>query len=154
MATYFYVAADDAGNIVTGITTNLAGSMAMMRNGYEKKASATKLVFARIFDSLHAALEYEKYFIGLSPRQRTRLIEAINPHWDDWSDDMFPAIAGMAYAEAVSDVLDRWLEDGDDDTGGVGARLPIGPFDPTRIDAGASAKDLPVETIVNWMAVN
>lgn len=153
MGTYFYVASDEAKNIVTGVTGSLEGAMRLLRSGRDEQTSATKLVFARSFDSLHAALEYEKYFFRLSPRKRTKLIEAVNPDWEDWSHDLFPAVAGMAFAESVSDVLDQWLNE-DDDPGGIGARLPFAPFDPVLSMSGASASSWPQEGETNWLAIS
>lgn len=153
MGTYFYVAADDRRNIVTGVTSNLDGAMRIHKSGRDEQTSATRLVFARAFDSLHAALEYENYFLRLSPKKRDKLIEAVNPTWEDWSDDMFPAIAGMAYAESVSDVLDKWLDE-DDDQGGIGARIPFAPFDPVLAMSGSAARPWPTEADTNWTAVN
>lgn len=153
MATYFCVAADDHRNIVTGVTRNMTGAMSMLKSGRDEQTSATRLVFARAFDTLHEALEYEKYFFRLSPRQRTKLIEAVNPLWEDWADDLFPAVAGMAYAEATSEALEAWLEDEDDD-GGIGARLPFAPFDPVLALSGAGSNPWPTESETNWTAVS
>ncbi|MBS1724831.1 MAG: hypothetical protein JSS66_17960 [Armatimonadetes bacterium] len=149
MATYFYVAADDNRNIVTGVTRNLAGAMAIHRSGNEK-TTASRLVFARAFDSLHGALEYESDFMRLSPRKRDRLISTVNPYWEDWSEDLFPAIAGAA---AESETLDYWLDEGDE-PGGLGARLQNSPTDPTRHLSGSSAQEWPEEGQTNWTAVN
>lgn len=154
MATYFCVVADDNRNIVTGVTRNMKGAMAMLMSGRDEQTSATRLVFARAFDTLHEALEYEKYFFRLSPRQRTRLIEAVNPNWEDWADDLFPAVAGMAYAEATSEAFERWLEDDNDDLGGIGARLPFAPFDPVLALSGAGSQPWPVESETNWIAIS
>lgn len=154
MATYFYVAADDYRNILTGVTRNMKGAMEMMRSGRDEQTSATRLVFARAFDTLHDALDYENYFFRLSPRKRNKLIESVNPNWEDWSDDLFPAIAGMAYAEATSEALAKWLEEDGDEPGGIGARLPFAPFDPILANGGASAQSWPNEGETNWTAIS
>lgn len=153
MGSVFYVAADDSQNIVTGVTSNLHGAMRIHKSGRDEQTSATRLVFARTFDSLHGAIEYERYFLRLSPRKRNKLIGAVNPRWEDWSDDLFPALAGMAYAESVSDVLEQWLDD-DDGQGGIGARLPFAPFDPVLAMSGAASQPWPQEGETNWTAVH
>ena len=152
MATYFYVASDESRNIVTGVTRNLEGAMRMLRSGRDEKANAGSLVFARAFDSLYEALDFERTFLTLSPRKREILISSVNPTWTDWCDDLYPAIAGLAYADAVADVLASWNEG--DDPGGIGARLQTGPLDPTRIRTAGSANDVPDQTFVNWPAVS
>lgn len=154
MATYFYVGADDNRNIVTGVTSNLQGSVRMLMSGRDEQTSSTRLVFARAFDTLHDALEYESYFFRLSPRKRTKLIEAVNPNWDNWADDRFPAVAGMAFAESTSDALAKWLEDDTDDPGGIGARLPFAPFDPILTMQDATGQIWPDENETNWVALS
>lgn len=129
MGTYFYVAADDIRNIVTGVTRNLEGAMRIHKSGRDEQTSATGLVFARAFDSLQEALEYERYFLRLSSQKRDRLITAVNPTWEDWSSDVFPANAGIAFAESVSDVLTQWLENPESESLGSDAKLPFAPFD-------------------------
>ncbi|MBS1713727.1 MAG: hypothetical protein JST30_05260 [Armatimonadetes bacterium] len=152
MATYFYVASDDSRNIVTGVTRNLEGAMRMLRSGPDEKAYAARLVFARAFDSLFESLEFEKTFLSLSPRKREILISSVNPTWADWCDDLYPGLSAVAYADAVTDVLSSWDED--DDSGGIRARLPVAPLDPTRVRSAGSAKDLPENNGVNWNAVS
>jgi len=152
MATYFYVASDDSRNIVTGVTRNLEGAMRMLRSGPDEKSNAAHLVFARAFDSLFEALEFERTFLSLSPRKREILISSVNPNWTDWCDDLYPALSAMAYADAVSDVLSSWDED--DDSGGIRARLPVAPRDPTGVRTASAAKDVPEDYGVNWTAVS
>lgn len=154
MATYFYVVADEARNIITGVTRNLKGAIALHKSGTDDQTSATRLVYARAFDSLHSALEFESRFLRLSPRKRDKLIGAVNPNWEDWSDDLFPAVAGMAYAESVDESVQRWLEDENDDPGGTAARLPCAPFDPILTLTSNAARGWPKEGEVNWLAIN
>ncbi len=109
---YFYVATDDLRNIVTGVTRSLDGAMRIHKSGRDEQTAATSMVFARSFGSLQEALAYEEYFLRLSTRQRDQLITAVNPTWQDWSDESFPAMAGIAFAESVSEALTKWLNEG------------------------------------------
>jgi|GEM_PF-4764158 len=154
MAMYFCVLADENRNIVTGVTRNMKGAMEMLTSGRDEQTSSTRLIFARAFDTLHDALEYESYFFRLSPRKRTKLIEAVNPTWENWADDRFPAIAGMAYAEATSSALEKWLDEDSEEPGGIGARLPISPFDPILASTGSQNQTWPTESETNWLAVS
>ena len=149
MATYFYVVADDNRNIVTGVTCNLVGAMVMLTSGEDEQTSSTRLVFARNFETLQDALDFETYFFRLSARKRTLLIEAVNPNWQNWADDLFPALAGMAYAKETSDELNRWLDEDTDDPVGQGDRTPFAPFDPVLAIASVTKDDEPTWTSVS-----
>ena len=92
MKTYWVYIMSNVNNTVmyTGGTSNLSKRVGQHRSkdgsSFTSKYNITKLVFHESFDRVYDAIAAEKKIKGGSHGRKVRLIESINPDWDDLSE--------------------------------------------------------------------
>ena len=78
--------------LYTGVTNDLRRRLEEHRdgrgNGFTKRYNAHKLVYAESFASINDAIAREKQIKAGSRRKKLDLIEAQNPDWRDFGDDL------------------------------------------------------------------
>jgi putative endonuclease len=93
---YVYIVASRiGGTIYIGVTNDLMRRIAEHRQkqikGFTKKYGVSTLVYFEQFDDPENAILREKQLKGWNRAWKIRLIEEINPNWDD----LYPGIAGV-----------------------------------------------------------
>ena len=80
------------GTIYTGVTSDLSKRVFDHRNGthdgFTKRYGCKTLVYYEVLDDMNAAIAREKQIKGGSRNDKIKLIETMNPNWDD----LYPAI--------------------------------------------------------------
>ena len=75
------------GTLYTGVTSNIVKRIYEHKNkqadGFTKKYSVDKLGYYEISDSIESAIIREKQIKAGSRKNKLKLIESINPNWDD-----------------------------------------------------------------------
>ncbi len=74
--------------LYVGVTSNLIGRVKQHRSGFYKgsftaRYRVNKLVYYNLYDSIEVAIAEEKRLKGGSRKQKIKLIESMNPQWDD-----------------------------------------------------------------------
>ena len=89
MQYYVYIlATNDNGTIYIGVTNNLPRRIYEHRNHLDKTSFTsryhiTKLVYYECTGDIHGAIEREKQIKGWNRQRKNKLIESINPNWND-----------------------------------------------------------------------
>ena len=93
----FYVhilASRIGGTLYIGVTNDLVRRVAEHRlksvKGFTKKYDVNRLVYFEQFDNAENAIRREKQLKKYNRAWKIRLIEGLNPNWDD----LYPSIAG------------------------------------------------------------
>ncbi len=92
MKNYWVYILTNVGNKVlyTGVTNNLERRMEEHKNkkgsSFTRKYNFGKLVFYERFDQIDCAIAAEKKIKAGSRAKKIELIEAMNPNWDDLSN--------------------------------------------------------------------
>ena len=75
------------GILYTGVTSDLVKRIYEHKNGFVKsfssKYSATKLGYYEVFDDIMSAIEREKQIKAGNRMDKLKLIEKVNPQWED-----------------------------------------------------------------------
>ena len=75
------------GTLYTGVTSDLIRRVYEHKNklveGFTKKYEVDKLGYYEIFDNIVQAIEREKQIKAGSRKNKLKLIESINPDWED-----------------------------------------------------------------------
>jgi putative endonuclease len=92
---YVYILASRiGGTLYIGVTNDLVRRVAEHRlksvNGFTKKYGVDRLVYFEQFDDVENAIKLEKRLKKYNRAWKVRLIEELNPNWDD----LYPSIAG------------------------------------------------------------
>ena len=78
------------GTLYTGVTSNLIKRVYEHKEkiveGFTKKLSIDKLGYYEVSDSITSAIEREKQIKGGSRKKKLKLINDINPDWNDLYD--------------------------------------------------------------------
>ncbi len=74
--------------IYTGVTNNLFRRMEEHiahedPNSFTAKYDVTKLVYYECAETPYAAISREKQIKGWNRKRKNRLVESVNPHWED-----------------------------------------------------------------------
>ena len=81
------MASERNGTLYCGVTNNLARRVFEHKNGivegFTKKNKIHNLVYYECGENIEAAIEREKQIKGGSRLKKLRLIESINPMWQD-----------------------------------------------------------------------
>jgi putative endonuclease len=90
---YVYIMTNKNNTVLyTGVTSDLVKRVYEHKNkladGFTKKYNAVKLVYYEVFDDISEAIRREKQIKGGSRDNKVRLIESMNPRWDDLYDDI------------------------------------------------------------------
>ncbi len=93
---YVYILASRiGGTLYIGVTNDLVRRVAEHRlksvKGFTKKYDVDKLVYFQQFDDAENAIRREKLLKKGNRAWKIRLIEELNPNWDD----LYPSIAGV-----------------------------------------------------------
>ena len=90
-AYYVYIAASLSRVLYIGVTNDLERRAAQHRDklilGFTAKYNIKHLVYFEQFDYIDQALAREKQLKGWTRAKKIRLIEQLNPDWDDLSVD-------------------------------------------------------------------
>jgi len=93
---YVYILASRVGGtLYIGVTNDLVRRLAEHRlksvDGFTKKYEVDRLVYFEQFDDIEFAIKREKRLKKWNRAWKIRLIEELNPNWDD----LYPGIAGV-----------------------------------------------------------
>jgi putative endonuclease len=93
---YVYILASGiGGTLYIGVTSDLIRRVAEHRlksvKGFTKRYDVGKLVYFEQFDDAENAIRREKRLKSWNRAWKIRLIEVLNPNWDD----LYPGIAGV-----------------------------------------------------------
>jgi putative endonuclease len=93
---YVYILASSiGGTLYIGVTNDLIRRVGEHRlksvKGFTKKYEVNRLVYFEQFDDAENAIRREKRLKSWNRAWKIRLIEELNPNWDD----LYPAIAGV-----------------------------------------------------------
>jgi len=92
---YYVYIVTNLGNQVlyTGVTNDLARRIWEHRSGtaqgFTSRYNAGRLVYYEVFDEPEAAIAREKQLKKGSRKRKVELIEAMNPGWQDLSENLF-----------------------------------------------------------------
>ena len=93
---YVYILSNITGTaIYVGVTNNLLRRMYEHRNKLDPKSFTAKydihkLVYYEYTNDVHAALEREKQIKGWNRARKNRLVEGMNPKWEDLYASILP----------------------------------------------------------------
>ncbi|GAB4177145.1 MAG: GIY-YIG nuclease family protein [Calditrichia bacterium] len=78
------------GTLYIGVTSNLQRRIYEHKfkiiKGFTSKYKLSKLVYYEIFEDIEEAINREKYLKGKKREFKIKLIESVNPSWEDLSD--------------------------------------------------------------------
>jgi putative endonuclease len=88
---YVYIATNASRTLYTGVTDNLERRVYEHKNklidGFTKRSNITNLVYHEGTSDVQSAIMREKQIKGWLRRKKIALIEAMNPNWEDLSDE-------------------------------------------------------------------
>jgi putative endonuclease len=83
--------ASASGTLYIGVTNNLERRVSEHKlnivEGFTKKYNCHKLVYYEDFPDIRNAIVREKYLKGIKRIRKQELINSINPHWKDLSEE-------------------------------------------------------------------
>ena len=75
------------GTLYTGVTSNLKKRVYehkyVKMHGFTKQYGVDKLGYFEVYDNMHSAISREKQIKAGPRKEKLRLIESINPDWED-----------------------------------------------------------------------
>ncbi len=81
------------GTLYTGVTSNLINRVLQHKlkliEGFTKKYNLTKLVYYEDTNDVYSAISREKQINGMLRSKKIKLIESVNPNWEDLSKDWY-----------------------------------------------------------------
>ena len=90
---YVYIMTNKSKTLYIGVTNDLERRVYEHKHklidGFTKKYCITKLVYYETFNYIQDALACEKCIKGWLRAKKIKLIESINPEWNDLSKDWF-----------------------------------------------------------------
>jgi putative endonuclease len=90
---YVYILANEGRMLYTGVTNDLMRRIYEHKNhlveGYTKKYKISKLIYYEQTNDIYEAITREKQIKGWLRKKKIKLIESINPEWDDLSKNWF-----------------------------------------------------------------
>jgi putative endonuclease len=88
---YVYIMANRARTLYVGATSNLARRVRQHKSGlipgFTSRYGLNRLVYFEVTSDVLAALQREKQIKGWLRPKKVALIESVNPHWDDLSEE-------------------------------------------------------------------
>jgi putative endonuclease len=101
---YIYILSSRSRAIYIGVTGDLLGRLASHRSGvvpgHTSRYRITRLVHFESTGDIHAAIAREKQLKGWRREKKVRLIESVNPTWEDLAAAWFVAQAVIGNAQA------------------------------------------------------
>ena len=94
MRTYFvYIMTSPGGTLYTGVTNNIWFRVLTHKQkkkpGFTKKYNITRLAYYEVTSDIYLALEREKEIKGWRRQKKIKLIESINPNWEDLAENWY-----------------------------------------------------------------
>jgi putative endonuclease len=90
---FVYIMASKSRVLYTGITSNLHARVFQQKTGeyegFTKRYRVHRLVYFECWKYVHSAIAREKQIKVWTRQQRVKLIESINPTWEDLAADWF-----------------------------------------------------------------
>ena len=91
---YVYIVTNKSNEVLyIGVTNDLARRIWEHKNGtaegFTNRYNAGRLVYYEVFDDPEAAIAREKQLKKGPRKKKVELIEAMNPGWQDLSEDLF-----------------------------------------------------------------
>ena len=90
---FIYIMGSTSGTLYIGFTNNLARRIEQHKNksieGFTKKYSCNKLLYYEHFSDANIAIGREKEIKKWRREKKEKLINSINPHWNDLSGEMY-----------------------------------------------------------------
>ncbi|BEQ13030.1 GIY-YIG nuclease family protein [Desulfoferula mesophila] len=91
---YVYIVTNQGNEVLyTGVTNDLARRIWEHKNGTAEgltsRYNAGRLVYYEVFDDPQSAIAREKQLKSGSRKNKEKLVEGMNPGWQDLSEDMF-----------------------------------------------------------------
>ena len=88
-----YIVSSRSRALYIGVTSDLLRRIHQHRThvvpGHTARYRINRLVYFETTEDVHAAIEREKTLKGLRREKKIRLIEAVNPRWDDLASEWF-----------------------------------------------------------------
>ena len=88
---YVYIITNTSRTLYTGVTDNLERRVyehkEKLIEGFTKRCNITQLVYYEETSDVQSAIKREKQIKGWLRRKKIALIEAMNPKWEDLSDE-------------------------------------------------------------------
>lgn len=90
---FVYIMTNFTNNVLyTGVTNDLTRRVfehkSKINDGFTKRYNVTKLVYYEVFDDIENAILREKQIKGGSRVKKMKLIDAMNPKWNDLHKDI------------------------------------------------------------------
>jgi len=86
----YIMASEKYGTLYIGMTSNISNRMKAHKEhaveGFTDKYNVTKLVYVEVCDTAMQAIELEKKLKKWKRAWKIRIIEAMNPDWEDLSE--------------------------------------------------------------------
>jgi putative endonuclease len=88
---WVYILSSVSGTLYVGVTNNIDKRMwehkSGLIEGFSKKYKCTRLVYYETFDDVRVAISREKQVKRWRREKKVYLIENVNPHWNDLSEN-------------------------------------------------------------------
>ena len=88
---YVYIMASRSRVLYVGMTNDLHRRVEQHKQklveGFTQKYNVTRLVYYEVTNDVHAAIAREKQIKGWRRSKKTKLIESVNPTWNDLSEE-------------------------------------------------------------------
>ena len=88
---YVYIMTNKSGTLYVGLTNNLKERVRQHKNklveGFTRKYNIDRLAYFETFSDINSAIAREKTIKGWLRKKKLNLINSINPHWRDLSED-------------------------------------------------------------------
>jgi predicted GIY-YIG superfamily endonuclease len=87
------------GTLYTGVTSNLVQRVYQHKNGifkgFTSRYGCKMLVYYEFFEDMENAILREKLLKAGSRKQKLKLIDALNPYWEDLMNLLFKCMSGL-----------------------------------------------------------
>jgi putative endonuclease len=91
---YVYIMASQSGVLYTGVTNDLSRRVHEHKEGlipgFTQKYKVCQLVYYETTNNVNAAIAREKQIKGWRREKKVKLVETINPGWDDLAHEVAP----------------------------------------------------------------
>ncbi|TMB64841.1 MAG: GIY-YIG nuclease family protein [Chloroflexi bacterium] len=89
---YVYIVTGRSDTLYTGVTSILEKRAAQHKqkavDGFSKRYNLTLLLYYEVHGDIRAAIAREKQIKGWTRAKKIALVESVNPHWRDLSEDL------------------------------------------------------------------
>jgi len=89
---YVYIVTGRSDTLYTGVTSILEKRASQHKqkavDGFSKRYNLTLLLYYEVYGDIRAAIAREKQIKGWTRAKKIALVESVNPHWRDLSEDL------------------------------------------------------------------